>query len=123
MRIRVKWLAGGVALAAAFLLGTGAITSEWSAKRQWKREHPACAVCGTETRVEIAHIVPRSVSVELRACPTNYVSLCRSHHIWINHCGDGACRNWNGRIEDTILAVTTAWSNNVEVRNCERTIR
>jgi 5-methylcytosine-specific restriction endonuclease McrA len=55
------------------------------------RHHPLkCAVCDDYRKPELHHIIPASVRPDLAYDDSNFVVLCRLHHLIVGHLG-----NWN----------------------------
>lgn len=57
--------------------------------------HPACALCGATTTVEVHHKLPVHFpgGKELELIESNFVTLCRVHHFWVGHLGSWMARN------------------------------
>ena len=66
-------------------------SSRWPAvERQWKKEHPKCAACGSEIRVQVHHKQPFHLYPALELDETNLISLCMDKldcHLLIGHGG------------------------------------
>lgn len=48
-----------------------------------------CAVCGTQSDLNVHHIVPFSSDPKLELDSTNLITLCREHHLSVGHDPDG----------------------------------
>lgn len=68
-----------------FILNTTSVSlpTQWQiikAKREYLKNHPKCAVCCNEKRVEVHHIIPVHVD-RTKACdPNNFISLCDEYN-------------------------------------------
>lgn len=66
-------------------------SDEWPrVRKDWIKNNPACAVCGTKKNVQVHHRVAFHTHPELELDPTNFITLCegeeRDHHRMIGHC-------------------------------------
>lgn len=64
---------------------------------EWRRArnlyilgHNHCEMCGTDKKLEVHHVVPYHVSVQLRYDQANLITLCRECHFRFGH-----GRNWH----------------------------
>jgi len=68
------------------------------AKRDYKTVHSECAICGNKQYIEVHHVIPVHIDINLSANPTNFISLCDAKnngcHRWIGHLGDFRYK-WN----------------------------
>ena len=55
-------------------------------RRRWIEAHPICELCDTEERLQVHHIYPVHLFVELElvADEEHLISLCRPHHLLIH---------------------------------------
>ena len=81
-------------------------SSKWpAARREYKKEHPYCAVCGSKKKVEIHHIIPFHYAPDLELDPRNFMSLCENKkygincHLLIGHLGNYRRFNTNCEID------------------------
>lgn len=60
------------------------------AMAQYRAEHPHCAWCGRDKKLDVHHIIPVSVAPFLAADMDNMLMLCRKPacHLIIGHDGD-----------------------------------
>lgn len=59
---------------------------KWNAvKTAFLKKHPKCAVCETETNVEVHHIVPFHMDKTRELDTTNLMSMCKCHHFTFGH--------------------------------------
>lgn len=57
--------------------------------RQYRKDHPKCAFCHRDKRVQIHHIIPVSVNDQLAAHYVNLLTLCAKRcHITVGHAGN-----------------------------------
>jgi len=54
----------------------------------YRKEHPTCAWCDTNKKIEVHHIVPLWSNILLGADPNNFISLCRKCHFTVGHNGN-----------------------------------
>ncbi len=108
------------------LVGVAQGKHPMSAKRsgQWPKvraEHlklnPACAVCGSETSVEVHHIHPFHIHPDLELEPSNLVTLCESKrvgglncHLIFGHLGN--FRSFNVEV----LPDSASWNRKIGTR-------
>lgn len=76
---------------------------KWGATRkEHLKENPCCAVCGKKKSwklsIQVHHIVPFSVDPSKELEPTNLITLCGDHHLWVGHLG-WFC-SWNPNVEE-----------------------
>ena len=77
-------------------------SSEWRLFRQ-KYIQDQCASCGSETKLELHHIVPFNVAPDLELDPDNVITLCENKkygincHLYNGH--NGNYRNFNLRVK------------------------
>ncbi len=58
----------------------------WEAlEREFKKDNPECAACGTKEDVAVHHIRPFHVFPDDELVKSNLISLCRRHHFEIGH--------------------------------------
>jgi 5-methylcytosine-specific restriction protein A len=70
--------------------------SGWSRLRDdWIKEHPACAVCGTESGCVPHHVVPVHVDPTKELDRDNLVTLCPPDHLMFGHLKNWASWNCN----------------------------
>lgn len=63
---------------------------EWRrARNLYISHHNKCEMCGINTKLEVHHVVPYHVSVELRYSQHNLITLCHECHFRFGH-----GRNW-----------------------------
>lgn len=90
-------------------------SAKWpKVRREHLEKHPACAVCGGKTAVEVHHIEPFHLKPELELDPNNLITLCESKkngvtcHLWFGHLGNYKCvngevgfdtRRWNEKLK------------------------
>lgn len=65
-------------------------STEWPrVRRNWLKLHPVCEACGSQTDVEVHHVVPFHVDRSLELAAENLISLCESigsqHHLRLGH--------------------------------------
>ena len=68
-------------------------------QRKFRRENPLCAVCGSDTNIEVHHIIPVNVNESLCFEESNLISLCRKYkncHLVHGHLGN--FNNYNPNI-------------------------
>jgi len=69
-------------------------SSHWPAvRKQWLKDHPACAACGTTKDVEVHHKQPFHLFPELELDPANFITLCEGRpgcncHLTFGHLGN-----------------------------------
>jgi len=72
------------------------------------KDHPRCAVCGGNNRVEVHHIRPFHLHPELELDPENFITLCEDDgngvncHLFFGHLG--SFRSFNAGIADDAAA-------------------
>lgn len=60
-------------------------SSQWRKVRaQHLKDNPACAVCGTKTKLEVHHLIPFHVNPALELEPSNLITLCENKKFGIN---------------------------------------
>lgn len=74
----------------------------WSAVRKsFLALHPKCAVCGTKGSFlkpnEVHHKIPVNFNAALELVESNFITLCKVHHLWIGHLG--SFRSYNNSVE------------------------
>lgn len=74
-----------------------------------KRE-PACAVCGARKGVEVHHVEPFHLWPARELDPTNLITLCKVHHLWVGHLGNW--ESWNADVR----ADAAAWREKIKNR-------
>lgn len=76
------------------------------AKGLYRKDHPACAVCGREARFfwnrnnDVHHLMPVHIAPELATDPENLITLCRLHHWLFGHLTDW--KAWNTQLDQMI---------------------
>lgn len=50
--------------------------------------NPLCEWCGRNKNIQVHHIIPVSVKPHRVADPSNLITLCRSHHLYVGHNGN-----------------------------------
>ena len=73
---------------------------QWGKVRAaWLKNHNSCEACGVKVDLEVHHIKPFHTNPELELDPTNFITLCRNHHLTLGHDPDGPkgpkSRNWS----------------------------
>lgn len=62
-----------------------------------RKEHllkqPDCQVCKIKKNLEVHHLVPFHVNMNLELEPTNLITLCRPHHFLFGHLCDWSYYN------------------------------
>ena len=91
-------------------------SSKWSAlEKNFLKQHPACAACGSSNRLNVHHIKPFHLHPELELEPTNLITLCMDKtnecHIRLGHGGD--FKAYNPYVEEDVAEV----KNNIKVLN------
>ena len=96
-------------------------SGKWPAVRlAYLKEHPVCAVCGGNEKLEVHHKQPFHIHPELELDPTNFITLCESMknglncHLLQGHLGNFKCVNVN------VIADTTTW--NDKIKNRDKTL-
>lgn len=92
----------------------GERSPEWSRVRnEHATKYPCCAVCGKKKSwkrsIQVHHIVPFSVNPALELEPSNLITLCGDHHLWVGHLG-WFC-SWNPNVEEDAKAMNERISN------------
>lgn len=66
-----------------------------------------CAVCGKKKSwklsLQVHHIVPFSVNPDLELEPSNLITLCGDHHLWVGHLG--WFQSWNPNVVEDAQAM------------------
>lgn len=79
----------------------GQRSAEWpKVERAFRRKQPACAACGSTSRIQVHHKRPFHLFPELELEESNLISLCMGPnmcHLLIGH-GDNF-RAWNPNVE------------------------
>lgn len=82
-------------LNAAIREGQG-VTEMLHSEYKWRRcaqlfvvDHKVCECCGENHELQVHHVVPWHISVELRFEPSNFIALCQACHFRFGH-----LRNW-----------------------------
>jgi hypothetical protein len=83
-------------------LGLTKRSTQWpKARKEWLKDHPACAACGHTLMVQVHHKKPFHIYRELELDQTNFITLCEcspsNHHLHIGHLGDW--KNFNPNVE------------------------
>jgi hypothetical protein len=89
-------------------------SGKWpTVRKAFLKDHPNCAVCGGNKKVEVHHKHPFHVHPELELEPTNFISLCENDkdgvncHLLFGHLGnfksvnlsvEADAENWNKKI-------------------------
>lgn len=79
-------------------------------------DHPNCALCGSNKKIEVHHIKPFHLHPDLELDPTNLITLCESGsngvicHLLFGHLGNFKSINPNV-VEDVAL-----WATRIEAR-------
>lgn len=61
-------------------------SSHWPHVRGvWIHIHNTCAVCGCKDDLDVHHIKPFHLFPALELEPTNFITLCRAHHLLFGH--------------------------------------
>lgn len=73
-------------------VGTGTSRSpQWpTLEKHFKKEHPTCAACGTDKRLNVHHCLPFHIHPELELDPNNLITLCmdtKECHLHLGHGG------------------------------------
>jgi 5-methylcytosine-specific restriction endonuclease McrA len=83
-------------------------SDEWEKlKRQFKKMHPKCAVCGTTKQLEVHHIKPVHIFPELELELTNLLMLCEGDtncHLMFGH-----LKNYK-KYNSTVVADAILWN-------------
>jgi 5-methylcytosine-specific restriction endonuclease McrA len=104
----MTWLLDLLALLTASLTGR---SGRWPAvRRSFLAAHPACAVCGSRQGVVPHHVVPVHVDRSKELDPSNLITLCPPHHLWIGHLGRWS--SWNPEV----VADAATWRRKIEAR-------
>lgn len=73
------------------MLGGAGRSGSWpTIRKEWLKEHPACAVCNGIKKCEVHHKKPFDTNPELELDPTNFITLCRANscHLIFGHLGN-----------------------------------
>jgi 5-methylcytosine-specific restriction enzyme A len=70
-------------------------SSSWpKIRKEWLKDHPACALCGGKKKIEVHHKVPFHVEQDLELNPNNLITLCEAKkggvncHLFLGHMGN-----------------------------------
>lgn len=100
-------------------LGVGRYANTFGANRSPKwpaveqafiSAHPVCAVCGTDTDLNVHHIKPFHINPKLELLASNLITLCREHHFLFGH-----FNNWASFNRDVVVD-STAWRLKIKER-------
>lgn len=62
------------------------------AKKLYVTTHSECAICGNIKNLEVHHVIPVHINLELGCNQSNFITLCDSNnnscHRWLGHFGD-----------------------------------
>jgi len=77
------------------------------AKRDYAIVHTECAICGSEKCIEVHHVIPVHININLATNYENFIALCDNNnngcHRWIGHFGDFK-NKWNLNIRQYAIA-------------------
>lgn len=90
-------------------------SSKWSSVRKEHLEkYPACAVCDKKSSllnpIQVHHCRPFHLKPELELEPSNLISLCPDHHLFIGHLMN--FRSWN----ENVKADADYWNREIKAR-------
>lgn len=77
-------------------------SSDWpKVQKEFLKENPTCAVCGTKgkllNKLNVHHIMPYHVDSIRELDKTNLITLCREHHFLFGH-----LLNWKSSNPDVV---------------------
>lgn len=78
----------------------------WStvkAMRKYRKEVPFCEGCNRFAKLQVHHLVPVSVDPDLAGEPSNMITLCRPHHLYVAHWG-----SWTTYVKNIYEVLGTA---------------
>jgi hypothetical protein len=80
------------------------------AARDWKRDHPICALCTGNKELEAHdvqpyHLIPDPESKTRDFWYGNFITLCFHDHRAIGHCADPKCILYNPKIREIASTV------------------
>lgn len=91
-------------------LGGAGRSGSWPRIRDaYAKAFPDCAVCG-DKKPEIHHVIPFSVDPSQELNPSNFLSLCREHHLLIGH-----LMSWKSFNKD-VRPDSVVWKTKIENR-------
>ena len=83
-------------------------------RKAYLKENPECAVCGKLGTLlnpnQVHHIFPVHAFPEMELLETNFITLCKTHHLEFGHLG--SFHSWNETVEDD----TNYWKLRIENR-------
>ena len=92
------------------LLG-GLRSGRWpSVRKQFLKENPTCAVCGTKKNLECHHVVPYHIDKNMELLESNLLTLCRRDHLIFGHLDSFRSFNSNVKTDSGI------WYNKIKNR-------
>jgi len=90
-------------------------SNKWPAARKaFLKDHPNCAVCGGNKKVEVHHKRPFHLHPELELDPSNFITLCEEKkdgvncHLMVGHLGsfksfnvdvEADAKTWNAKFK------------------------
>lgn len=70
-------------------------SDKWpTARKDYLKDHPNCAVCGGDKKLEVHHKRPFHIHPELELDPNNFITLCENDkngvncHLLVGHLGN-----------------------------------
>jgi len=51
----------------------------------FRESNPSCEACGTKKSIHIHHIVPVHINPMLAGSESNFIALCKKHHLAVGH--------------------------------------
>ena len=85
--------------------------SVWrDASKDWKRDHPLCAICAGKKDLEAHdvlpyHLIPEPESKTRDFWYGNFITLCFHDHRAMGHCADPKCDRYNPRVREIASTV------------------
>ncbi len=78
------------------------------AKRIHRKKNPRCALCNCKASfwgrgLDVHHFLPVHAKPERAVDPTNLITLCRTCHLYVGHCGN--FKTWNANLRATIKGI------------------
>ena len=75
----------------------GGRSNDWGrVRKEFLKDNPVCAVCGTKKKLEVHHKIPYNVDKFKELEWDNLIVLCRNCHYMFGHC----FLNWQSYNED-----------------------
>jgi len=84
---------------------------KWSkVRKEFLKTNQRCAACGSDTDLEVHHIIPVHINPELELNSDNFITLCgRSCHLLMGHLMD--FRSWNPSVVEDSARINLSIQN------------